>query len=82
MRIAHYRDLMTYDVGNGFYVDIVLDRESKYHTYEAWLFNHDYGQKMLMFGMPEKQQTLMEFIETVMANLPEHIDYYKEDVFD
>ena len=47
-------------------------------TYEAWLYNREYGIKDLMFGMPVEQQSFDEFLEIVEANVPEYIELYKE----
>jgi len=47
-------------------------------TYEAWLYNSEYGIKDFMFGMPVEQQSLDEFLEIVKANVPEYIDLYKD----
>jgi len=46
-------------------------------TYEAWLYNREYGIKDLMFGMPVEQQSFDEFLEIVEANVPEYIELYK-----
>ena len=47
-------------------------------TYEAWLYNREYGIKDFMFGMPVEQQSFDEFLEIVEANVPEYIELYRE----
>ena len=63
----------TYDVDEGFMVDIV----EKPVGPEAWLYYEKYGIKYLMFGSTWEQDTMEEFLKTVEANLEEYIaDYF------
>lgn len=62
---------VSYNVGEGFYVDIVNLRNG---TYEAWLYHETIGVKDFMFGIKE---TRTDFLETVNANLEEYIAIYE-----
>ena len=52
-------------IHDDFFVDIV----STGKDYEAWLYKKDYSLKMLMFGMPEAQQSYNVFLEIVANSL-------------
>ncbi len=68
---------ITYDTGfRNFMVDVV---ETDY-GYEAYLYKSDHGIKDLMFGLQEKD--IDEFVETVEANLLEHMSFYEEEYCD
>ena len=75
MKTANFTTV-TYDIGGGFYVDIV----SKNNLYEAWIYHEDYGQKELMFGCPKEQQSYSEFVEIVYGNIPWHRDAYADSM--
>lgn len=62
---------VTYEHGE-FLVDIVTTSDS----YEAWLYQKNYGVKFLMFGAYISLNTLEEFLETVEANLDEYEKNY------
>lgn len=66
----------TYDIGGGFYVDIV----TKNDIYESWIYHEDYGQKELMFGCPEDQQSYSEFVDIVQENISWHRDTYLSSI--
>lgn len=68
----------TYDIGGGFYVDIV----TKNDTYESWIYNDDYGQKEIMFGCPKEQQSYGEFVDLVHANIPCYMSIYINNVIE
>lgn len=82
MKISYYQTLATYDVGDGFYVDMVLDRESKYHSYEAWMFHKDYGVKQLMYGIPIDEMSFERFETSIKCSVAEHKRFYRDEVFD
>lgn len=63
--------IKTYDVGNGFCVDI----EKRDGVYEAWLYHTDMGIKDFMFGLKE---SLAEFKKMVIANLETYEVLYNE----
>ncbi len=66
--------IYTYKYNDQYYVDVVFD----WKTYEAWIYNKDYGVKDLMFGTPAEQTSLIEFLDTVNAVVPDYIEsYYK-----
>ena len=67
----------TYEIGEGFMVDIATLPE----TYEAWLYHKDYGVKDLVFGMPIEQQPYDEFVSIVDDALEyqDYIKFYVED---
>lgn len=44
-RTVRFKLIGTYDIGDGFYVDIVLDRETQ--MYDYWLYNKDYDIKIV-----------------------------------
>ena len=56
----------TYNVGQGYKVDVVETPIG----YEAWLYHQDKGIKDLMFGVPEEQQTMKEFLESNGFDIP------------
>ena len=68
----------TYDIGGGFYVDIV----TKNDTYESWIYNEDYGQKEFMFCCPKEQQSYGEFVDLVHANIPCYMGIYINNVIE
>ena len=56
-------------------------------VYSALLQHNRYGIASEMFGLPFSQDStgsisLLEFIEIVEGNLPNYIDFYKEEYFD
>lgn len=62
----------TYEVTPvGYYVDIVVLPDG---CREAWLYNPEYGTKMLMFGCYETDSV---FKGMVLCNIKKFIDYYK-----
>lgn len=74
----------TYDVGEGFMVDVVEDGE----MFVMWIWHKDYGVKNYCFGSPiENYQngephtvTKEEFMESVEANIQDSIEEYREEV--
>ena len=65
-------NIKTYDVGNGFCVDI----EKKDGYYDSWIYRKNIGIKMSMFGCEEN---LSEFKKLVFANLEEYEEMYDEE---
>ena len=74
MKELEYIKTKSYDAGNGFEVDIVIDEKDQY--YHSYLYHVEYGHKLYMFGMPMKQQSYDEFLEIVEKN----VDDYREDI--
>ena len=65
----------TYDVGGGYFIDIV-ENNGPDETYEAWMYNEQYGVKSLMFGLHKSDVTMDEFIEIVEKNIRQHKRIY------
>lgn len=65
----------TYDMGDGWMVDIVTMPTEK----EAYLYHNGYGVKEFMFGMPNEQTSYDEFLEIVAANFDDYRIMYMED---
>lgn len=63
----------TYKVQDEIYIDIVETDD----MYEAWIYEKDSGEKMLMFGCSKAQQPEEEFLEIVEGNAEEYFDIYK-----
>lgn len=63
----------TYDVGDGFRVDIVQDGKH----FDAYIFHQDYGIKTHMFGVATG--TVDEFVSLVEGSLEEDKAIYEED---
>ena len=68
----------TYDYDGTYMVEIVTTEE----YYEAWLYNVDYGYKMLMFGCSRAKQSYKKFINDVEYQVRDYIGYYIEEVED
>lgn len=66
--------ITTYECGE-YMVDIATTSDS----YEAWIYRKEYGVKDLMFGMPQAQQTLDEFLDIVEANIEDYAKGYDEE---
>lgn len=74
----------TYDVGEGFMVDVVENGEE----FVMWITHKDHGTKQYCFGSPIQNWqwdephkiSKDEFLEMVEANLPEYIEEYREEV--
>lgn len=65
----------TYWIKDKFLMDIVTTPDS----YEAYVYNADYGIKSLMLGLPKDQQDYNKAIELFEYNVMEYIDYYIEN---
>ena len=75
----------TYKYNDNYYIDIVHYVHVDWpelETYEAWIYRHDYGIKMLMYGMPATQQSDLTFLRTATANADEYIKLYEEKYCD
>lgn len=72
MRLAERMSTTTYEVGDGFYVDIVeTDTEI-----EAWIFHKSYGIKKLMFGATSNESCIKNLTE---ADLSIYKSLYKNE---
>lgn len=62
------------------YIVYIKDNVSTYYgnNYEAWLQNKNYGIMSLMFGIPNKNLTLEDFITIVNNNIEREIKIYQE----
>ena len=75
--------MTTYKTENGFMVDVVkyiaVDKEDYRNAMqiESWLYHKDYGIKMFMFGVENKNDDLM--MELIEGNLESYIDEYIEE---
>lgn len=67
----------TYNVGEGFFVDIVDLKE----IYEIYLYHETIGVKELMFGLPKGSITFKNCIEIVERNL-ENENYIQNYIYD
>lgn len=63
----------TYDMGDGFRVDIVGDYVNG--TYEAWVYHIDQGNKIYMFGVGRMSTSYEEVMRMAEIN---HYDYRGE----
>ena len=68
----------TYKVRGDWRVDIQTTEEGYY----AYIWNVNYGEKHLMFGMPTYQQSYEDFLDIVEDNFADYKAIYIEDVFD
>lgn len=64
---------ITYSVGNGFLVDVQIDKNS----IEAYIWHKEFGIKMLMFGVTD--ESLDYFLKMVEANLSQDIGIYIDE---
>lgn len=84
-RFAYITTLAQWHNGHLFYVDITMDMVED--TYNAHIWENDYGVKDLMFGSAIHNMqygqpvviTAEHFIELVDANFEEYADCYLED---
>lgn len=72
-KIIHHA---TYDVGDEFFIDIT-ENNGPDKTYEAWMWNEQYGVKSLMFGIRKSDYSLDEFTEIVEKNVRQHKRIYR-----
>jgi hypothetical protein len=60
---------------NVYVVDIVTTPA----TYEAWIYTHSAGIKMLMWGADKEQhESKQDFIDLVTVNIPDYIPLLEE----
>lgn len=70
----------TYDMGDGFCLDIVQRWEEGTVTdFEAWIHHEDYAVKNYMFGCPNIKG-FGDFVEMAVRNYDEYKDFYNEEV--
>lgn len=85
-----FMHIATYDVGEGFYVDITRSEahqinahnKRKIREFNAWIYHSDYGIKDYMFGMNEEDVSVTHFVDVVANTVDEHKDYYMDEHFD
>lgn len=65
-----------------YYVDIAITTDDSETVFEAWIYGKNNGFKMLMFGMPAKQQSYEMFKEIVEANVEDYIQLFEEFIDD
>lgn len=73
-----FMHIATYDVGEGFYVDITRSEKEL----NAWIYHSDYGIKAYMFGLLEEDTSVTDFVDIVAHTIDEHKDYYMDEHFD
>lgn len=64
----------TMEQGN-YLIDIMIDHKEGF--YESYLYNRNNGIKMLMFGSPTFQGSLMNYIDMVLSNAGDYIEDYQ-----
>lgn len=76
----YYKEVKTktYVADKGYMVDIITTCA----TYSAYIYHRDYGIKILMFGMPKKQQSYEEFLKIVDINFEGHKKQYEREVIE
>lgn len=69
----------TYQYNDDYFIDVVQYQVGSKFYYEAWLYNKNYGVKMLMFGLesPTIESYLWEFLDQVEENVLDYISDYK-----
>ncbi len=85
-----FMHIATYDVGEGFYVDITRSEAHQINAHNkrkrrelnAWIYHSDYGIKDYMFGMDEKNTSVTDFVDIVAHTIDEHKAYYMDEYFD
>lgn len=70
--------IKAYQVDNYKYNDYLVYIKEDAVTYDAWLQNKNYGVMSLMFGLPNKNLTLEDFIQIVNNNIEREIKLYQE----
>lgn len=75
--IKKYQKTITaYEFPNGFVVELSQDNDCM----EFWLYHKRYGIKDMMFGIPNEFEAAHE--EIMLANVQQHMDYYKKKYMD
>lgn len=70
----------TYNMGDGFCVDIVAKRNGSDTQLDSWVYHEDYGVKQYMFGAGDDD--CIAFINLVYANFDEYRELYEEEFMD
>lgn len=70
-----FNTIATYEIGHGFYADIMKDGE----LYSAWLFHKSYGIKDLMFGMKCSLDEFLELVESDTQSIEIYISSREEE---
>lgn len=74
--------ISTYEVRDGFLVDVVkdIDRRNGIPLYEAFLYHEGYGIKSHMFGaIRDNVSSVREFLNMVERNIDEYIEDYIDE---
>lgn len=64
---------------NKFIIEIDTTENDKF---EFWIFNKNYGIKMLMFGINIYENHINEIIEILERNINNYVNIYKEKYMD
>ena len=78
MKYTNNIHTITYDVGDGFYVDIVKTPK----IWESWIYHKEYGSKSLMFGIEPDEMKYKHFKDCVEFELSESKKWYRDEVMD
>ncbi len=71
------RMITTYEIGNGYYVNVDTDLQKT--EYGVWLYHINYGIKMYMFGeLFENIPDIQELEGMIEANVENYIRMYNE----
>lgn len=70
----------TYEVRDGFRVDVVLyDPNGPEGVWEAYLYQTGFGIKELMFGVMKQHVDKRVFVKMIEANVEDYIKSYEEE---
>lgn len=74
------REITTYEVGNGFYVDVEIDIEDE-EIINFWIYHNIIGIKSFMYGLPitgYDKTNYDDLIElNIKLNIVSYIEHYK-----
>lgn len=81
IKAINFGETRTYSVGNGFYVDIVKERQRRAKRrpcYSVWLYHIEYGVKDFIFGIPVEVTSWKLVLEKVKNEIyaNEHVHNY------
>ena len=69
----------TYDVGDGFLVDIVSNDRINHPMWEGWIYHESVGVKQFIEGSMKETTTHDEAVRLFTEFVDEDIDLYKEE---
>ena len=72
-RTVRFKLIGTYDIGDGFCVDIVFDRETQ--MYDYWLYSGDGGAKVKYLQVPKSNIVKPEDVGIYFNNM----EFWEED---